>query len=71
MIAAQRLNGEFNITLFGIVSNGNTWEFGKLEANRFTRNINPYTIYELDKLFTAVNYVFQQSESQLDNLLIA
>jgi hypothetical protein len=71
MIAAQRLNEEFNITLFGIVSNGNTWEFGKLEANRFTRNITPYTIYELDKLFTAVNYVFQQSELQLDNLLIA
>ncbi|BAZ12980.1 hypothetical protein NIES4071_48140 [Calothrix sp. NIES-4071] len=71
MIAAQRLNGEFNITLFGIVSNGATWEFGKLEANRFTKNITPYTIYELDRLFAAVNYVFQQSESQLDNLLVA
>lgn len=70
MIAAQRLN-EFNITLFGIVSNGATWEFGKLEANRFTRNITPCTIYELDKLFAAVNYIFQQSESQLDNLLVA
>ncbi len=69
MIAAQRLN-EFNITLFGIVSNGATWEFGKLEANRFTKNITPCTIYELDKLFAAVNYVFQQSESQLDNLLV-
>lgn len=70
MIAAQRLN-EFNITLFGIVSNGTTCEFGKLEANRFTRNITPCTIYELDKLFGAVNYIFQQSESQLDNLLVA
>jgi hypothetical protein len=46
MIAAQRLNGD-NITLFGIVSNGATWEFGKLEANGFTRNITPCTIYEL------------------------
>lgn len=70
MIAAQRLNGD-NITLFGIVSNGATWEFGKLEADRFTRNITPCTIYELDKLFTAVNYIFEQSESQLDNLLVA
>ncbi|MBW4607245.1 MAG: hypothetical protein KME22_08465 [Hassallia sp. WJT32-NPBG1] len=71
MIAAQRLNGELQIIIFGIVSNGVTWQFGKLEKNAFTRNITPYTIYELDKLFAAVNYVFQESESQLNNLVAA
>ena len=71
MIAAQRLNGELQIIIFGIVSNGATWQFGKLEKNAFTRNITPYTIYELDKLFAAVNYVFQESESQLNNLVAA
>jgi hypothetical protein len=69
MIAAQRLNGELEIIVFGIVSNGGTWQFGKLEKNVFTRNATPYTIYELDKLFAAVNYVFQQCESQLNNLV--
>jgi len=69
MIAAQRLNGELEIIVFGIVSNGGTWQFGKLEKNAFTRNITPYTIYELDKLFAAVNYVFQQCELQLNNLV--
>ncbi|KAB8331438.1 hypothetical protein SD80_023285 [Scytonema tolypothrichoides VB-61278] len=71
MIAAQRLNDEFQITIFGIVSNGGTWQFGKLEANIFTKNIIPYTIFELDKLFAVVNYVFQQCELQLNTLIAA
>ncbi len=69
MIAAQRLNDEFKITIFGIVSNGDRWQFGKLEAADFKRNITLYTIQELDKLFAAVNYIFQQSELQLNNLI--
>ncbi|MBH8566560.1 hypothetical protein I8748_31155 [Nostoc sp. CENA67] len=71
MIAAQRLNGEVEIIIFGIVSNGATWQFGKLEANVFTRNILPYNIYELQKLFAAVNFVFQQCELQLNTLVAA
>jgi hypothetical protein len=71
MIAAGRLNNELQITIFGIVSNGGLWQFGKLEGNSFTRNIAPYTIYELEKLFAAVNFVFQQCESQLNNLVAA
>lgn len=71
MIAAQRLNGELEIIIFGIVSNGATWQFGKLETNVFTRNILPYNIYELQKLFAAVNFVFQQCELQLNTLVAA
>ncbi|MBW4601249.1 MAG: hypothetical protein KME29_17155 [Calothrix sp. FI2-JRJ7] len=69
MIAAQRLNGELKITIFGIVSNGDRWQFGKLEENLFTRNKKYYTIQKLDELFAAVNYTFQQSEVQLQNLV--
>ncbi|MEH1785677.1 hypothetical protein [Nostoc sp.] len=71
MIAAQRLNNELRITIFGIVSNGVTWQFAKIEGETFTRNILPHTIYELDKLFAAVNYIFQQCELQLNNLVAA
>ena len=69
MIAAQRLNDELQVIILGIVSNGKTWQFGKLEGNVFTKNITPYTIYELDKVFAAVNYVFQQCESQINQLV--
>ncbi len=71
MIAAQKLNEEYPIILYGIVSNGVTWQFGKLDNDKFTKNITPYTIYELDKLFAAVNFVFQQCEIQLNNLVAA
>lgn len=69
MIAAQKFNTEYPIILYGIVSNGVTWQFGKLDNDKFTRNITPCTIYELDKLFAAVNFVLQQCEIQLNNLL--
>ena len=64
MIAAQRLN-QTPITIFGIVSNGDRWQFGKLEADVFTRNITFYSIQNLDALFAAVHYLFQQCEVQL------
>ena len=66
MIAAQRLNQEVPIVIFGIASNGKTWQFGKLEGDRFTRNIHNYSLQDLDALFGAVNYVFQQCRNQLE-----
>jgi hypothetical protein len=71
MVVAQKLNDELNVTVFGIVSNGDRWQFGKLEGQIFTKNIIPYTIYELDELFAAVNYIFQQCELQLNQLVVA
>ncbi len=69
MVAAQRLNGQSSegseIAIFGIVSNGINWEFGKLEGNRFMHHPAPYSIFELKNLFAIVNYLFQQSEIQL------
>ena len=66
MIAAQKLNENSEQEVFGIASNGKLWEFGKLKGNVFTRNQTFYTIQELDKLFAAINYVFQQCELLLD-----
>lgn len=66
MIAAQRLNENSEQDVFGIVSNGDRWQLGKLKSNIFTRNQRFYTIQELDKLFAAINYVFKQCELLLD-----
>jgi hypothetical protein len=71
MIAARGLNQEIKVTIFGIVSNGDRWQFGKLENNFFTKDNSPYSIYELDKLFAVVNYIFRQCELQLDDLVAA
>lgn len=67
MLAVQRINNEPEKTIFGIVSNGAVWQFGKLNLDIFTQNKTFYTIQDLEQLFAAVNYVFQQCELQLDN----
>jgi hypothetical protein len=70
-IAAQRLNENPSQDVFAIVSNGMVWQFGKLKSNVFTRNQTFYTIQELDRLFGAIDYVFQQCELLLDAELLA
>ena len=65
MIAAQKLNENRSITIYGIVSNGKIWEFGKLKENVFIKNENLYTIQRLEQLFAIINYIFQQCQLQL------
>ncbi len=67
MIAAQKLNENTEQEVFGIVSNGDRWQFGKLQNNIFIRNKTFYTIQELDRLFAAINYIFQQCDLLLSN----
>lgn len=35
MVAAQRLNERRDLTVFGIVTNGQTWQFGTLQRDLF------------------------------------
>ena len=60
LIAAQRINRTKEKAIFGIVSNGITWEFGRLKLDTFAKNNQIYTIRELDKLMAAINYIFHQ-----------
>jgi hypothetical protein len=64
MVAAQRLNDNPSQILFGIVSNGRVWQFGKLQETLFIQHRDFYTLQDLDLLFSAVNYIFQQCQIQ-------
>ncbi|MEQ8536709.1 MAG: hypothetical protein RIB93_04495 [Coleofasciculus sp. D1-CHI-01] len=67
MVAIQKMNDQSEQqTIYGIVSNGQLWQFGKLQNNRFTKNFVAYTIYNLEQLFAALNYVFRQCELELE-----
>ena len=68
LVAVQKINNSSEQTLFGIVTNGKVWQFGKFQEGLFTRNQTFYTIQDLDGLFAAVQYIFQQCEIQLNNL---
>ena len=65
MIAAQKLNEDRQMTVFGITSNGDRWQFGKLSDRRFTLNRTFYTIQDLDALFGILNGIFKQFQEQL------
>ena len=71
MIAAQRLNENDQLVVYGITSNGDRWQFGKLDQATFTLNKTFYTIQELDALFAGVNDIFQQCDRQLSTLAAA
>ncbi len=65
LVAAQKLNGNYlESTLFGIVSNGEIWEFGKLVGQQFTKNSDSYVLKELDELGGVLNYLFEQCKLQ-------
>lgn len=65
LVAAQRINQSPELIIYGIVSNGETWEFGNLKSDRFTKNIKTYSIQSLDQLFAAINYNFDQCRLQI------
>jgi hypothetical protein len=62
LVAAQKLNEHPEQPLFGIVSNGDTWEFGRLTAQCFTKHRVFYTIQELSLLVGALNDVLLRCE---------
>lgn len=65
LIAAQRINQNPELVIYGVVSNGETWEFGNLKLDQFTKNIRTYLIQYLDQLFAAINYNFDQCRLQM------
>ncbi len=69
MIAAQIKNKSKEIPVFGLVSNGKSWEFGKLVKNTFTINSTPYAAPEnLHKIVNVLNWMFCEARKNADKL---
>ncbi len=66
MLACQKLNKNPNIVVFGIVTTGKFWEFAKLECNIATIHNYSYTINDLPKLVTTLDYLLSEAKIQLD-----
>jgi hypothetical protein len=65
MRAAQTLNGTAERSVYGCVSDGRVWSFGKLQAHTFMRNRHDYSLTRLDELFAALNHMFQLCKEQV------
>lgn len=67
MITAQKLN-ENDLTIYGIVTDGQVWRFGKLEQDVYTENERLFTLGNLTELLGALDFVHQQMQQQIEIL---
>lgn len=57
LVAAQKINQEDKREVYGIVTDGNLWQFGCLNADIFTKNEENYTIDNIQLLYGALEYL--------------
>lgn len=65
MCAAQTLNGDSERIIYGGVSDGFVWRFGKLQGKTLSRHPQPYDISRLDELLGALNHVLDLCKQQV------
>ena len=59
LVAAQKISGTLDFPVYGIVSDGERWQFGKLVGDAFTQNRTSFSIDNLPALFEAIEAVFK------------
>ncbi len=59
LVAAQKINGDPDFPVHGIVTDGITWQFGRLVGDAFTQNRTNFSLDNLPRLFGAVDAVFK------------
>ena len=63
LVAVQKLNQDEMRPAYGIVTDGQFWQFGKLVGNQLTKHVTQITISELDKIFGAIGYIFSSQQN--------
>lgn len=57
LVAAQKMNQNDKTAVYGIVTDGNLWQFGYLQADLFTKNEKNYTFDNIQDLYGALEYL--------------
>jgi hypothetical protein len=70
LIAADRLN-QHSRPVYGVVTDGKLWEFGRLEQKVFTKHLVSYTIADLEELFCLLNGLLDLATQDLVPLMAA
>jgi hypothetical protein len=66
MVAAQKVNAQDDLIVYGIVSNGETWQFAQLKQDQFTRNSFSIDIFDINELYSVLYYVFIACKQQIN-----
>jgi hypothetical protein len=54
------LNASEENFVYGVVTDGELWQFGRLQFNLFTKHKERITITDLNKLFGTIGYILMQ-----------
>jgi hypothetical protein len=65
MLACQKINNKPNMIIFGIVTTGKFWEFAKLVGDTVVIHTDSYSIENLPKLMTILDYLLSEAKKQL------
>ena len=57
LVASQKINNNDKKSVYGIVTDGNLWQFGRLNTDLFTKNEKNYTIDDMQELYGALEYL--------------
>ncbi len=60
LVATQKLNQDENLPVYGMVTDGELWQFGKLVTKLFTKQKARVTLSDLNKLFGAIGFILAQ-----------
>jgi hypothetical protein len=60
LVTVQKLNASEENFVYGVVTDGELWQFGRLQFNLFTKHKERITISDLNKLFAAIGYILMQ-----------
>lgn len=59
LVAAQKINDTPDTPVYGIVTDGERWQFGKFVGNAFIQHRTSFSIDNLPTLFGAINAIFK------------
>lgn len=63
LVASQKINNDKK-SVYGIVTDGNLWQFSRLNTDLFTKNEKNYTIDDIQELYGALEYLANLVEQE-------
>lgn len=57
LVASRKINGNDLKPVYGVVTDGNLWQFGRLQEHLFIINERNYTIDHIQELYGALEYL--------------
>ena len=68
LVTAQRINDNLEFPVYGIVSDGIWWQFGRLVNDAFTQNRTSFSVDNLPMLFGAIDAIFKATIAEVNHI---